>query len=206
MLLIGKCSNQFKMFFLCHFLSCNFYSMQLSQDFGPVFSLRRGSERMVFISGYKMVKEALVTQLDSFVERPIVPLFHVVFKGLGGLMNKNHIVFKAHLHQTPGRDCSDKLMKLSAVRCWYAHFNALKLFYSEIIHFFLGIALSNGYLWKKQRKFANAHLRYFGEGQKSLERYIEIETNFLCDAFKEEQGKFLTGNPLHDKLKLFFNF
>ncbi|XP_004068239.1 cytochrome P450 2J2 isoform X1 [Oryzias latipes] len=117
------------------FTGVDFKTMEkLSQDFGPVFSLRRGSERMVFISGYKMVKEALVTQLDSFVDRPIVPLFHVVFKGLG-------------------------------------------------------IALSNGYLWKKQRKFANAHLRYFGEGQKSLERYIEIESNFLCDAFKEEQGR-----------------
>lgn len=57
--------------------------MQLAQEYGPVFSLRRGSERMVFISGYEMVKEALVNQLDSFVERPIVPLFHVVFKGIG---------------------------------------------------------------------------------------------------------------------------
>lgn len=78
---------------MCHFLHVVITSdpMQLSQDFGPVFSLRRGSERMVFISGYKMVKEALVTQLDSFVDRPIVPLFHVVFKGLGRLVNKYHI-------------------------------------------------------------------------------------------------------------------
>ncbi len=54
---------------------------------------------------------------------------------------------------------------------------------------FTGIALSNGYMWKKQRKFANTHLRYFGEGQKSLEKYIEVESNFICEAFKEEQGK-----------------
>lgn len=60
--------------------------MQLAQEYGPVFSLRRGSERMVYISGYKMVKEALVNQLDSFVDRPIVPLFHVVFKGIGEFM------------------------------------------------------------------------------------------------------------------------
>lgn len=56
---------------------------QLAEEYGPVFSLRRGNNRMVFISGYKMVREALVNQLDSFVDRPVVPLFHVVFKGLG---------------------------------------------------------------------------------------------------------------------------
>ncbi|XP_030577735.1 cytochrome P450 2J2-like [Archocentrus centrarchus] len=107
---------------------------ELAQKYGPVFSLRRGSERVVFVTGYKMVKEALVSQLDNFVDRPIVPLFHVIFKGIG-------------------------------------------------------IALSNGYLWKKQRKFANTHLRYFGEGQKSLEKYIEVECHFLCEAFNEEQGR-----------------
>ncbi|KAM9761539.1 LOW QUALITY PROTEIN: uncharacterized protein ACNS7B_003924 [Menidia menidia] len=114
---------------------------KLTQKYGPVFSLRRGSERMVFISGYKMVKEALVNQLDSFVDRPVVPLFHVIFKGIG-------------------------------------------------------IAMSNGYLWKKQRKFANTHLRYFGEGQKSLEKYLEVECNFICEAFKEKQGR--PFNPQYD--------
>lgn len=49
--------------------------------------------------------------------------------------------------------------------------------------------MSNGIMWKNQRKFANTHLRYFGEGQKSLENYIQVESNFLCDAFKDEQGK-----------------
>ncbi|XP_034035099.1 cytochrome P450 2J2-like [Thalassophryne amazonica] len=81
---------------------------KLAVEYGPVFSLRRGSERIVLVSGTKMVKEALVNQLNSFVDRPIIPLLHVVFKGLG-------------------------------------------------------IALSSGYLWKKQRKFANTYLRYFGE-------------------------------------------
>ncbi|XP_013863520.1 cytochrome P450 2J6-like [Austrofundulus limnaeus] len=66
------------------FTAVDFKSMEkLTQKYGTVFSLRKGSERYVFISGYKMVKEALVNQLDSFVDRPIVPLFHVLYNGLG---------------------------------------------------------------------------------------------------------------------------
>ena len=52
-----------------------------------MFSLKRGSSRTVFINGYKMVKEALVNQLDSFADRPVVPLFDVVFKGIGELVS-----------------------------------------------------------------------------------------------------------------------
>lgn len=43
----------------------------------------------MYICGYKMVKEALITQLDSFADRPVVPLFHKVFKGLGKYNNNN---------------------------------------------------------------------------------------------------------------------
>lgn len=38
---------------------------------------------MVFISGYKMVKEALATQFDTFADRPVIPLFQKLFEGLG---------------------------------------------------------------------------------------------------------------------------
>uniref|UniRef100_UPI003AB0D53C cytochrome P450 2J2-like n=1 Tax=Centroberyx gerrardi TaxID=166262 RepID=UPI003AB0D53C len=118
------------------FTGVDFKTMdKLAEEYGPVFSLRRGGNRMVFISGFKMVKEALVNQLDSFADRPIVPLFDVVFKGLG-------------------------------------------------------IVLSNGYLWKMQRKFAHTHLHYFGEGKKSLEKHSELESTFLCEAFKEEQDDY----------------
>ncbi|KAK7888838.1 hypothetical protein WMY93_024398 [Mugilogobius chulae] len=78
---------------------------------------------MVFVSGYKMVKEALVNHLDSFVDRPPVPLFHEFTMAL------------------------------------------------------------------KQRKFANTHLRYFGEGLRTLEKYTEQECQFLCESIKEEQGR-----------------
>ncbi|XP_075943610.1 LOW QUALITY PROTEIN: cytochrome P450 2J2-like [Anarhichas minor] len=110
------------------------YFTKLADVYGNVFSIRLGVDKMVFVSGYKMVKEAIVTQADNFVDRPHTAMAERVY--LGGT----------------------------------------------------GIALSNGYLWKQQRKFATTHLRYFGEGQSSLEKYIEVETNFLCEDFKEEQG------------------
>ncbi|XP_068174782.1 cytochrome P450 2J2-like [Antennarius striatus] len=117
------------------FTGGDFKSLEkLADDYGPVFSLRRGSERSVFISGYKMVKEALVNHMDSFIDRPVIPLFNVVFKGLG-------------------------------------------------------VSLSNGNTWKKHRKFIISHLRYFGEGHKSLEKYIQVESSILCQVFKDEQGK-----------------
>ncbi|XP_060722733.1 cytochrome P450 2J2-like [Tachysurus vachellii] len=108
---------------------------KLAEKYGDVFSLRWGSEKTVFISGHKMVKEALITHLDSFADRPVVPLFDNIYKGIG-------------------------------------------------------IALSNGYLWKNQRKFVITHLRNFGEGKKTLELSIQQESIFLCDAFKAEQGPF----------------
>ncbi len=46
---------------------------------------------MVVVSGYKMVKEALITQNDSFVERPNVPLFHKVYKGIGKYTDHNDL-------------------------------------------------------------------------------------------------------------------
>ncbi|KAM9831688.1 cytochrome P450 2J2-like [Neosynchiropus ocellatus] len=107
---------------------------KLSQHYGSVFGVRRGTTWTVYVTGYNMVKEALINQLDSFVDRPVVPLFHTVFKGIG-------------------------------------------------------IGLGNGYSWKMQRKFAVTFLRSFGEAQKTFERNIEVESNFLCEAFKDEQGK-----------------
>lgn len=50
------------------------YFPQLADVYGNVFSVRLGSEKMVFVSGYKMVKEAIVTQAENFVDRPSSPL------------------------------------------------------------------------------------------------------------------------------------
>uniref|UniRef100_A0A8C2XJ63 Cytochrome P450, family 2, subfamily N, polypeptide 13 n=1 Tax=Cyclopterus lumpus TaxID=8103 RepID=A0A8C2XJ63_CYCLU len=46
------------------------YFTKLADVYGKVFSVRLGGEKMVFVSGYKMVREAIVTQADNFLDRP----------------------------------------------------------------------------------------------------------------------------------------
>ncbi|KAL8173118.1 UNVERIFIED_CONTAM: hypothetical protein K2H54_040264, partial [Gekko kuhli] len=48
--------------------------LKLSKQYGPVFSIRMGGQKMVVLTGYKTVKEALVNQADAFMDRPKVSL------------------------------------------------------------------------------------------------------------------------------------
>lgn len=58
---------------------------QLADVYGNVFSIRVGSDKMVFASGYKMVKEAIVAQADNFVDRPKDPVSERLYSGQSGL-------------------------------------------------------------------------------------------------------------------------
>ena len=63
--------------------------VQVAKQFGNVFSLRWGTDKIVFVSGHKMVKDVLVTQGDIFLDRPLSPLFNEVFKGRGKIFKSN---------------------------------------------------------------------------------------------------------------------
>ncbi len=61
------------------------FCSQLADIHGKVFSVRLGSEKWVFVSGYKMVKEAIVMQADNFVDRPYSAFAERFYSGTTGV-------------------------------------------------------------------------------------------------------------------------
>lgn len=56
---------------------------KIAQRYGHIFSIRRGGIKTVYVSGFKMVHEVLVTQGDNFLDHPVSPLLNEAFKGNG---------------------------------------------------------------------------------------------------------------------------
>uniref|UniRef100_A0ABM5F8V9 Cytochrome P450 2K6-like n=1 Tax=Pogona vitticeps TaxID=103695 RepID=A0ABM5F8V9_9SAUR len=69
------------------FLTFSSLEFQLSKQYGPVFSLQLGLQKMVVLTGYETVKEALVNQADAFAERPFVPVFEEYANGYGEVLS-----------------------------------------------------------------------------------------------------------------------
>ncbi|XP_051729884.1 cytochrome P450 2J6-like isoform X2 [Ctenopharyngodon idella] len=74
------------------------YLTKLGHAYNNIFSLRLGRDKVVFITGYKMVKEALVTQAENFVDRPYSPLLARVYSGNAGLFFSNGQMWKKQRH------------------------------------------------------------------------------------------------------------
>ncbi|XP_060119043.1 cytochrome P450 2K6-like [Heteronotia binoei] len=56
---------------------------KFSKQYGPVFSIQLGVQKIVVLAGYKTVKEALVNQADAFADRPVIPMFEEAEHGHG---------------------------------------------------------------------------------------------------------------------------
>lgn len=61
---------------------------QLADVYGNVFCIRLGRHKTVYVSGWKMVKEAIVTQADNFLDRPYSPMVTRIYSGNSGESHK----------------------------------------------------------------------------------------------------------------------
>ncbi|NXU72635.1 CP238 protein, partial [Oreotrochilus melanogaster] len=52
-----------------------------------------------------------------------------------------------------------------------------------------GILVSNGLIWKHQRRFGIGALRKLGMGNKGMERGIQTEASYLVEFFKDKHGR-----------------
>ncbi|XP_073399223.1 cytochrome P450 2K4-like [Dendrobates tinctorius] len=68
--------------------------MQLSEKYGEIYTLHFGPKKMVILSGYKIIKEALVTRADDFGERAIAPIFYI-FSNEHGIIFSNGETWKS---------------------------------------------------------------------------------------------------------------
>lgn len=55
---------------------CNVF--QLSKKYGPVFTVYLGPQRVVVLTGFKAVREALVTNSEVFGERSVPMIFQMI--------------------------------------------------------------------------------------------------------------------------------
>ncbi|XP_072195648.1 cytochrome P450 2C19-like isoform X2 [Excalfactoria chinensis] len=62
---------------------------ELSEKYGPVFSVQLGSTPVVVLSGYEVVKEALIDRADEFAARGHMPIGDRANKGLGIVFSNN---------------------------------------------------------------------------------------------------------------------
>jgi len=71
------------------------YFTKLADVYGNVFSIRLGSDKIVFVCGYKMIKEAVVTQAENFVDRPYNAVAERFYSGTtGGLFMSSGEIWK----------------------------------------------------------------------------------------------------------------
>ncbi|XP_076024073.1 cytochrome P450 2K1-like [Genypterus blacodes] len=56
---------------------------ELSKQYGSVFTVHLGPQKVVVLAGYRTVKEALLNTAEAFGDRDITPLFYEINKGHG---------------------------------------------------------------------------------------------------------------------------
>lgn len=140
---------------------------QLADVYGNVFCIRLGRHKTVFVSGWKMVKETLVTQADNFVDRPYSPMVTRIYSGNSG----------QHWSTKPGYNLH-----------WGTTVTGIWVKFGGFSPFAAGLFFSNGAVWRRQRRFAMTTLRTFSPTKSSMEQRIWEESQQLQEAMEREKG------------------
>uniref|UniRef100_UPI00398E7F34 cytochrome P450 2K6-like isoform X3 n=1 Tax=Pristiophorus japonicus TaxID=55135 RepID=UPI00398E7F34 len=64
--------------------------MELSEKYGTVYSIKLGPTRIVVLTGYETVKDALINHSDAFGERARIPIFEAIMEGYGDRFDYEH--------------------------------------------------------------------------------------------------------------------
>uniref|UniRef100_A0A8C9LFD1 Uncharacterized protein n=1 Tax=Pavo cristatus TaxID=9049 RepID=A0A8C9LFD1_PAVCR len=64
---------------------------QITEEHGDIFSMQVGTQSFVILSGLQMIKEALVTQGENFMDRPEIPMEAEIFNKLGLISSNGHL-------------------------------------------------------------------------------------------------------------------
>ncbi|XP_010634013.1 cytochrome P450 2W1 [Fukomys damarensis] len=68
--------------------------MELSERYGPMFTVHLGGQKTVVLSGYEAVREALVGTGQELVDRPPIPIFQLIQQG-GGIFFSSGVRWRA---------------------------------------------------------------------------------------------------------------
>lgn len=91
----------------------------MSETYGPVFTLYLGSQRVVVLSGFQAVQEALVHKAEEFSGRGQLPCFSKEFnehgegflpgrtRGLDGFSEQREVPSGPQLWPARGTDCGE---------------------------------------------------------------------------------------------------
>eukprot|EP00076_Gallus_gallus_P004876 NP_001316410.1 cytochrome P450 2J23 [Gallus gallus] len=66
-------------------------TQKLTEKLGDIFSMQAGSQSFVIVNGLPLIKEALVTQGENFMDRPEIPLDTDIFSKLGLISSSGHL-------------------------------------------------------------------------------------------------------------------
>ncbi|XP_068927647.1 cytochrome P450 2C44-like [Petaurus breviceps papuanus] len=61
---------------------------QLAEKYGPIYTLYFGTQHIVVLHGYDILKEALIDQGDAFIDRGFIPIFDDIMKGKGVVFSR----------------------------------------------------------------------------------------------------------------------